>query len=262
MQDEPSAPDDAGSQVQGYIDVFKDEGTFEGWARSNGSSRPCIVSIRVEEDVVARAVAEHFRRDLLEAGIGHGHYLYRAKLTGSLPAGEHRATLWNEDTQARIATQDAFAFRVSADREHRAITCEDMLRLNESWDDQTLLANLRCLNLDYNLKVMGYDRFIDICHMYVLDRRPDDVARLKYKNDLATGTMSESAFLASLLQGDERRQRPMPLRSPYDARFPFRLHPRETDVVHDSIAQRPQPSRGKKRGLHRKLLRAIKPLFR
>ena len=70
----------------GHIDRYCD-GKVQGWAAQRGSPEKVTIDIRINGQVSVRAeLADQFRGDLLDAGIGDGRHGFLAK-TGDLSEG-------------------------------------------------------------------------------------------------------------------------------------------------------------------------------
>lgn len=73
-------------RCHGHIDRYQD-GKVEGWAAQQNTTDPISIDLRIAGDVVIRGkVADLFRGDLLEAGIGEGRHAFCIE-TGDLPEG-------------------------------------------------------------------------------------------------------------------------------------------------------------------------------
>ena len=60
-----------GQMLSGYIDGVTSSGYIEGWAYdTHCPSRPLALSIREERHELANGVANRYRADLVDAGIG------------------------------------------------------------------------------------------------------------------------------------------------------------------------------------------------
>lgn len=70
----------SGSRVKGYVDRLED-GVVEGWAADLRSPDPLSIDIEIDGAIVARGVvADRFRGDLRDAGIGNGRHGFRAEV--------------------------------------------------------------------------------------------------------------------------------------------------------------------------------------
>lgn len=87
-----------------HIDQIS-ENQISGWiARSDDPSRRCVVLVKDGERVVARAVAEQFRADLAQAGIGDGFHAFSVKTPRVLLDGaEHLIEIVEQETGAALS---------------------------------------------------------------------------------------------------------------------------------------------------------------
>jgi tetratricopeptide (TPR) repeat protein len=87
----PATP--AAKPVSGFLDEFID-GRAEGWAYDpTNPKQKLVVEIMEGERVVARGIADRFRDDLLNAGIGDGRHSYKLPISFELRDGKpHKLT--------------------------------------------------------------------------------------------------------------------------------------------------------------------------
>jgi hypothetical protein len=209
-----------------YIDQVTPDGFVEGWAKTE-SSAPCHVRIQLQDRVICEAIANRFRRDLLQVGLGHGHYAFVARMRVKLPPGRYALECYNGRTNQRFAEQADELFTVPELMAPRGVSStlkvESLIISAAEWDDDDLEPHLACLRLRDNLEDMGLDRFVDVTFKYVLDRWADPEGRRRYAEALNDREITPEQFFAILLRSEERRAIRRPLPSPFDYRFPYRI---------------------------------------
>lgn len=207
--------------IEGIIETLTAEGNFTGWLRDTLSAEPALLEIRVAQQTVARAVAQDFRADLLAAGQGHGHYGFSARLAMALPPGPTLFDLY-------VPRQDA-ALRarlvVPALPPPQPAPVEALLRRAAGWNAAHLLAHPGALLLPSHCAALGVPRFVDAMFRFTLNRWPSDAESEVYTALLARGALTPDGLLAELLTSRERADLPDTLPAPWDAQFPFLLHP-------------------------------------
>jgi hypothetical protein len=86
----PDVLGDDGTPIpfRSHIDEMSSAG-ITGWViRDDQPTDRCVVSLRENGQVLARAIASEFRADLAEAGIGDGCYRFNIPIPTSLLNGE------------------------------------------------------------------------------------------------------------------------------------------------------------------------------
>lgn len=74
--------------LRGFVDHYNVAGhKISGWLVEGQGDGKCLVLALVNDEVVAESVAEGFREDLLQAGIGDGCYSFELLLPKDLPLG-------------------------------------------------------------------------------------------------------------------------------------------------------------------------------
>jgi hypothetical protein len=186
--------------------------------RDSEQSAPCHIQVLYGGAVVAEAIADGFRPDLLRAGHGHGHYGFRAQLRSTVPAGRVSLVLHLPRTRTSAAMGVAVPPLLPAARP----TIEDLLKLPPAWTTADLLAAPNCLDMPGNYAAMGPDRFVDAVFRFVLGRWPSDAEARHHAASLETGRVTPTGLLEELLRGRERADLDPALSSPFDPAFPFR----------------------------------------
>lgn len=208
--------------MQGFIDDVQPGGLIEGWARDDADPRPRHVLIRLGAQLLAEAYAGEFRRDLLAAGIGHGHHAFYARLRVKLPPGEYRLLLVDAATQIVINGPDGSLKRIPELRREQ-VPVEATRSRRAEWNDADVLAHLDCLRLAENRERLGTPRFVDyLCH-YVLGRWPGPEEATAYAAAIDQGELSPEGYFRDLMLSAERQARPQPLASPHEPQFPLDL---------------------------------------
>ncbi|QRM35616.1 hypothetical protein [Microvirga sp. VF16] len=212
--------------LQAHLDRFTESSLFEGWARGASARFPCQVGIFWNGECVARAIADRFRRDLLQARIGHGHYSFQARSLTDLPPGEHAIVLRSENGDGSSTDLGEFQITVPVDRHRKSRThIEELIRPLPAWTIDDVRQHVGSLRLDLSLLAMGARRFIDVSYMFVFNRWADPGAVPRFERALVSGEMSPEQFLVTLLSHDHQRPGSDSLPSPYEARYPFLFPP-------------------------------------
>ncbi|NJO56329.1 MAG: DUF4214 domain-containing protein [Rhodospirillales bacterium] len=208
--------------IEGHLDACTGDGFLEGWARFERRREPCIVSIRLDGEVVGRALAAEYRADLLAAKVGHGHYGFRARLRRKLAPGRHVFTLFEERScQCRCGTSS------NSRSTCRPSACGRMPCAWRScsaprteWTDAEVLANLDSLGLEDACAKMGVERFVDVAYMWVLGRRADEEGIRVYVTKISE-SMTPINLVSILLRSNERKAKTLPITSPFSPTFPI-----------------------------------------
>lgn len=218
----PGAGNAAG-MIEGHVDQVA-RGLVLGWARGARNSRPCRVAVLLDGVVLGEAVAGLFRRDLLQAGIGHGHHAFAARLRVALPAGEHALRLRGADGgTAGEGTIGEGTVAVPEPETRRPLTVEDLLARGDRWRAEDVAGRIDCLALEANLLRMGATRFVECCYRFALGRWPHAHESAPPAGALQAGTLAPDALMRTMLASPERAGIDEPPPSPYDPSFPFVL---------------------------------------
>jgi Family of unknown function (DUF6212)/Domain of unknown function (DUF4214) len=224
-----------GLVIEGYVDQVDATGLVYGWARNRHSAQPCIVEIRQNGKIVAETVADEFRVDLLDAGLGHGHYGYVAQLRGAV-ASDSALELYLAGTEHRLNPDDNRTWSILSETARPVVTVEALLAARRRWSAEDISRNLSALQLDRNLEEMGPARFLDVTYKYLLGRWSDQAGYQAYQQALTHRTLSAEAFFRTMLESEEYKQSGHGLGGPYDSTFPFRLLPAELPEVAEADA--------------------------
>ncbi len=183
-----------------------------------GSAYPGLaapVTVWLGKTVVAEARAGLFRPDLLQAGYGHGHYGFSARLRAKLPPGRVALTLTSGDSRVGVR------LTVPTAAEPPPGTVESMLAPPAAWTVADLLAQPGCLAWAEQRAALGDARFIDAAFRFALHRWPSAPEAAVHARALAHRTVSAEAFITTLLRSRERADMKPALMSPFDPDFLF-----------------------------------------
>jgi len=111
----------------------------KGWAQDRGlpGARLSLL-ITVDDELVARVLADEFRADLLKAGIGDGRHAFNVELNGALPLGSHLLAVRREDDGSHLRGSPVLVAAVSRFDE---ATQDQLARLILEADDNAGLEN-------------------------------------------------------------------------------------------------------------------------
>lgn len=211
--------------AKGGIDGFLRGGFIAGWACRPGTLARCHVQVLVEDRVVGEALADYFRLDLLQAGMGLGHCGFFARLRHELAPGPHTLRLLVLPEAVDIAAPRSF---VMPETEAARAALPPAPRTRPCWRDEDVMNHLRQFDLARQYRELGAERFVDGVYRFVLNRWADDTARVAYPADLDKGTLTAENFFAITLGSAERRAMTTPLPAPFDYRFPFSSYAAES----------------------------------
>ena len=192
---------------------------MHGWLRDRAAAAPCHVQVMHGERLLAEGVADEFRPDLLQAGHGHGHYGFQARLREALPPGPSSVRLH----LPRIGIAAAMAVTVPPLDAVRPCTVETLLAVVRQWTTADLLGRPACLDMGANCTAMGEARFVDGLFRFVLARWPSGAESRLHIGGLRAGRVKPADLLVELLSCRERADMAPELPSPYDPAFPFSI---------------------------------------
>jgi hypothetical protein len=207
---------------------YIDEATtrrITGWAVGDRLDRPCRLRLEVAGQVVGHAIARRFRRDLLDAGIGHGHHGFAARLVAALPPGAARVRVFDADGGEIGAGTGGSPITIVPAAPAVPLSVEELLEQVDHWLPEDVARHASVLRLAANMAAMGVSRFVDVSCDYVLGRWAEAAMQDTTIQDgaqaLACGTLSAEDFVRALLRSDARRAVHVPLATPYEPRFPY-----------------------------------------
>jgi hypothetical protein len=207
--------------IEGTVETLDGEGVFHGWLRDTRDPIPALVQIRLNNEIVAEALASAFRPDLLRGGHGHGHYGFLARARVALPPGPALFALFLPRHAQGIPVRLTVPKIPPPSR--RAV--ESLLELEPAWSVPDLAAAVPSLNLKAQRAAMGTPRFVDACFQFALQRWPLDEEAAVYIQALDTRAATPDSVLGELLASRERADLGDALPSPWDAAFPFTFVP-------------------------------------
>jgi hypothetical protein len=219
---EPPAPAPAPAQmacgVEAYIDHVSAAGVVSGWARSAELPAPVGIELWLDGECVGAASACAFRRDLLEAGLGHGHYGFECRIRAKARHGvlELRET-GGQTMLARLTIAPGLLCEAPATPR----TVESLLTRPDQWGMEDVARHIQALALDFNLSALGPSRFIARVYRFLLGRWPDPPEFDFYLNDLSQGVISATDVFRIVAGSEERKRSQVTPLSPYDPKFPF-----------------------------------------
>jgi hypothetical protein len=205
-----------------FIDATTSHG-ITGWAVGSRQDVPCRLRIESDGRPLAQAVARGFRRDLLDAGIGHGHYGFTARFETRLPLAEHMFSVFEVGVDEIMPGNCQDVFMLAGDPPAAPMRVEELLEQVDHWTDDDLLRHVGLLKLDANMAAMGVARFVDVTFKYTLARWADPADAHSYGKALRDNEITPDGCFRTLLMSEERRTVHMPLVSPYDSQFPYEL---------------------------------------
>jgi hypothetical protein len=203
--------------IEGRIESLSPDGVLHGWVRDGEDPAPCHAAVLQGTTIVAEAVAEEFRPDLLRSGCGHGHYGFRARLCQRLDEGPCSLML----TLPRAGLSAPMSVTVPKLAPPDRVTVEMLLQIPPGWTTGDLLEVPTCLNMERNHAAMATPRFVDAVFRFVLGRWPSDAEARHQAASLDGGIVSPTGLLVELLASRERADMPPGLVSPYHPGFPF-----------------------------------------
>jgi len=203
-----------------FLDKVTSAGYIEGWARDERKKSPCVLQILQDGKVIAEAVADTFRKDLLEAGIGHGHYAFCARIYGAQP-GESELGAQDKHSGMAVSVLGERRHSIPKLRRPRPTTVRDILRRRQ-WTIDDLLNHTACLQLAENLQNMGPERFVDVTCMFLLARWMGE-QEAHHMRQLENGEISPEQFFRDLATSNEVAARAGALPGPFEGRFPYNV---------------------------------------
>ncbi len=203
--------------IAGLLETVSPSGVVAGWACDAARPGACRVQVMLGGLMLAEAMADRFRSDLLHAGRGHGHYGFAARLRRPLPRGP--ATLALHLPECGVTAP--MAVSVPDLEAPRLLTVEALLESPDGWTTSDLLAVPACLDMAGHAARLGHARFVDAVFRFVLARWPSDAESRMNVDSLDVGRITPEALLLDVLRSRERADMPPRLPSPWAPDFPF-----------------------------------------
>lgn len=216
---QPSPRETLADHVEAYIDHVSSEGVVSGWARSDAHRGPVEVELWLAGERAAAATACAFRRDLLEAGVGHGHYGFNCRIRSS-GALQGILELRVRGTSATIS-QFTIPAALISDGQPEPQTVESLLTRPDLWSMEDVERNLEALALEDNLSVFGPRRYVSRVYRFLLGRWPDPPEFDFYPNDISQGVISATDIFRIVAESDECKRSLVTPLPPFDPKFPF-----------------------------------------
>jgi hypothetical protein len=201
-----------------HIENISAERMMTGWIMVHGRQTPVTAIIRCNGELVAKARATLFRRDLLAAGCGHGHYGFAVPVMRSLPAGPQVFEITDAET-AEEFHNSPLLLAVPAAGSLTPRPVDALLSSRATWADADIREYPASLRLQDNFKRLGARRFIDVVCRFLLNRWPTETEFTAVSTGLESGTSKPDAFFLNLLERTAQPQATRSLPSPYDPLF-------------------------------------------
>lgn len=215
--------------IDARIDLVSPAGVVEGWARYENRFESVELQLWVDDKQVGAATASAFRRDLLAAGIGHGHYAYRCKI--SLDQASHGVLELREaGGEVVLASCTIEPGSLIPYRRVKRRTIESLLVAPPRWSMSDVETHLEALALETNLMELGPRRYIAMVYRFLLGRWPGAHEYDFYLPDLRRDLISATDIFRTIFNSAERKNNGLEPISPFDPGYPFRgrreeLHP-------------------------------------
>jgi hypothetical protein len=207
--------------IDARIDLVSPAGVVEGWARCENRFEPVEVTLWLGARQVGEATASAFRRDLLAAGIGHGHYAYRCKLC--LDEVSHGVLELREaGGDTAVASYTIEPGTLTPNRRLKRGTIESLLVAPARWLMADVEAHTEALDLEDNLMELGPKRYIAMVYRFLLGRWPGAHEYDFYLPDLRRDLISATDIFRTIFDSAERKNAGMDPLSPFDPGYPFR----------------------------------------
>lgn len=210
------------SAGQGELHYIGGDDCFIGWARPLQPGPACEITILREGQPIATAVADIYRQDIMQQGIGHGHFGFRILRSAQCQAGKARFSLVERRSGTGFDGATDITLQVARYRRDKVLTVEDLLTPRTTWTEAEVVADLQCLEPEATWRRMGSRRFVEAAFLFVLGRPADDGGRTRYVTALETAELTAYDILRTLFGSQERARSGPPLISPLDAKYPFR----------------------------------------
>lgn len=200
----------------GSIDAVTVNGYVVGWACRHHHVEQLHVGIFHRGRLLAEAVAQDFRPDLLVSGHGLGHCGFSARLESRLAPGDYELDLGLIGLTASVRS-----FGVTAPPRSAEAGARPPPRIH--WTDEHVLVAARAFRLAEQLAALGPERFTDGAYQFVLGRWAEPAMIESVRSSHAAGQFDPEILWRDLIRSDERCLRGAdPLPTPFDRRFPFR----------------------------------------
>jgi len=204
-----------------YIDLVTPAGLVEGWARSASQDNPLVLTVWLDGAWVGAAVACAFRRDLLDAGIGHGHFSYRCKIRRR-QADHGYLEIRDAGGNATLASYAIEPNGLVPNRKGKRRAIESLLVEPAKWSMTDIEDHLEALDLETSLMELGPKRFIAMAYRFLLGRWPGPREYDSYLPEMRRDRLSATDIFRAILNSDERKNKGRDPLSPFDPGYPLR----------------------------------------
>ena len=207
--------------LRGHIDVVTSSGYIDGWAFDRDEpTRPLTVSILAKGQQVAHGVANRYRPDLVDAGIGTGWCAFRLRASGSMSRlSRSRLSLSLFPGNEEIFQTNAP--NISEDNDLHLKSVRELVSSDPTLVDS--IGQLRGCNFIFSKLIdsNGIEVFIRAAYIYVLNRPADPSGLVHYDEMIRSGKITPFGLLEALGDSDEFRSAPRSLTAPTQPGFIF-----------------------------------------
>jgi hypothetical protein len=205
-----------------FVDSLSASGLIEGWAQGESQRRPLGLEFWLAGQRVGAAKAVIFRADLLQAGIGHGHYGYRCQLRPKSKA-HGRLEIREIGSAAVLAEHDIPADRAIAPVRRGTKPVESLLVKAAGWTMADFTGAVPALDVEAILADLGARRFVTYLYRFLLGRWPDAHEYGHYLPHMKRGVLNGMDVVRIVLGSDEHKAKHIVPPAPFDARYPFKM---------------------------------------
>lgn len=207
--------------VDGYIDQVGATGIVKGWARSDEHFEPVEVTLWLEGKPAGAATASAFRRDLLAAGVGHGHYGFQCTInTSESPHGV--LELREAGGDVAIATHIIEPDSLTPNHVTKRTTIESILVKPDRWTIEDIATYPQALQLETRFRELGPRRYIAMVYWFLLGRWPGEHEYDFFLPHLRRDIITATDIFLTTLNSDELKEKGLQPMSPFDPHYPFR----------------------------------------
>jgi len=212
--------------TRAFVDTLSASGLIEGWARGGNEHQPLGLEFWLDDERVGAAKADMFRADLLNAGIGHGHYGYRCQLRPR--AKMHgRLELREIGSRAVLALHDIPPEKALTPVRRRTRPVEYLLVKPPSWTMADFAGAVPSFDAEKILGDLGPRRFVTYLYRFLLGRWPEPQEYAHYLPHMRRGVLNALDVVRIVLGSDEHKAKHITPAAPFDARYPFKNLERE-----------------------------------
>jgi hypothetical protein len=208
--------------TQVFVDGLSPSGLVEGWARGQSERQPLGLEFWLQGERVGAAKAELFRADLLNAGIGHGHYGYRCRLR---PKSKAHGTLEIREIGAAkvLAVHEIAPDKAVAPARRGTKPVESLLIKPPAWTMADFTGAVPALDVERILADLGARRFVTYLYRFLLGRWPEPQEYAHYLPHMKRGVLNAMDVVRIVLGSEEHKAKHIIPAAPFDARYPFKM---------------------------------------